>query len=362
MDNYQKSIKTKVIESNQDYVILKDSIFHKEGGGQPSDKGWIEKQEILKYDGEKFYIKNNNFEKNQEVTLSIDWDYRYNIMKAHTAEHLLFGSLKKINPSLEVEKIQLSENESKIFIKGQISYVDLIKAQELANEKIKEDLKITEEFLKKEKVLDARIKIDKIKGDTARIINIGNYDLAACSGTHLHSTKEIELIIVSGLKKESSIITQLSFLTGKKAIEYSIMNSAIINELCSELNENPERLKERMIALIEENKGLKNDFRKLSDELLESINFEKINGILIHEFNNIETEKLIKKAKKESEKNDLVFLNNNTIIVAGKNSNNIFENLKKDFVIQGGGKEIKMGQIKNSDIKNIKINLLRLNY
>ncbi|MFA5303474.1 MAG: alanyl-tRNA editing protein [Candidatus Nanoarchaeia archaeon] len=362
MNDYQKSIKTIVIESKDDYVVLKDSIFHQEGGGQPSDKGFIENQEIIKCDCKKFYLKNNIFKKNQEVTLFIDWDYRYSLMKAHTAEHLLFGSLKKLNPSLEVEKIQLSINESKIFFKGTISLNDIIQAQILANEKIKEGLEITEKFVKKEEVFGARIKIDRIKDDNIRIISIGDYDSAACSGTHLKSTKEIGLIIVTGLKKESSIITQLSFLTGSKAVEHSIKASALMNELSSEFNEVPEKLKQRLSVLIDENKALKADLRNLSDEFLKSANFTKINGILFYDSRYIETDKLIKKAYEESEQSNLVFLSNSTIIVAGKNSNDIFCRLKEEFEIKGGGREVKIGKIKNANAKNIKIKLSRLNY
>ncbi|MFA5333455.1 MAG: alanyl-tRNA editing protein [Candidatus Nanoarchaeia archaeon] len=362
MNDYQKSIKTVVTESKDDYVVLKDSIFHKEGGGQPSDKGFINNQEILRYDGKKFYLKNNIFKKNQEVTLFIDWDYRYSLMKAHTAEHLLFGSLKKMNPTLEIEKIQLSSNESKIFFKGTISLSDIIQSQLLANEKIKEGLEITEKFVKKEEVKDARIKADRIKDGTARIVSIGDYDHAACSGTHLKSTKEIGLIIVTGLKKDSSTITQLSFLTGSKAVEHSIKSSALMNELSCEFNEVPEKLKQRLSVLIDENKALKTDLRNLSDEFLKTANFTKINGIIFYESSYIETDKLIKKAYEESKQSNLVFLSNSTIIVAGKNSNDIFGRLKEEFEINGGGKEVKIGKIKNANAKNIKMKLSRLNY
>ncbi|MDD4353092.1 MAG: alanyl-tRNA editing protein [Candidatus Nanoarchaeia archaeon] len=362
MDSYLKSIKTIIIESLNDYVILKDSIFHKEGGGQPSDKGWIEKEEILKYDGTKFYLKNNIFKKNQEVTLSIDWDYRYELMKAHTAEHLLFGSLQKINSSFEIEKIQLSENESKIFVIGEINQKDLILAQIAANEKIKEDLKIKEEVVKKEDVTNTRIKIDKIKDEKVRIINIGNYDKAACSGTHLASTKEIEFIIIKDIKKESSKITQLIFLTGKKAINYAITSCAILTGLSNDLNENPQKLSQRIISINNENLLLKSTIRKLNNALLNSIKFEPVNGIIFYEFNGIESEKLIKKASQEAQNSNVVFINDNTIIIAGKNSENIFEELKKVFEIKGGGREIKIGKINNFDINKIKIALLRLKY
>ena len=364
MNSYEKSLSTIVIESSKDYVILKDSIFHKEGGGQPMDKGWIDGQEILGYDGEKFALKNNAFKKGQKVLLSIDWDYRYSLMKAHTAEHLLFGSLKNINPSLEVEKIQLSENESKIFIRGNVQYSDLVSAQILANEKIKEDLKIAEKMVKKEDAKDARIKIGRIKESSARIISIGDFDMAACIGTHLASTKEIGMLVVSGLKKESSGIFQLSFLAGSKAIEHSIKSSALIAELSNALNEQQPflKLKQRTTALLDENEGLKSDLRKLSGEFLDSVRLEAFNGIIFHEFRIADTGRLIKKASDESSKNDVVFLRDDTIIVAGKNSKDIFCKLNEKFGIIGGGREVKTGKIQNPNAENIKKILFGLKY
>jgi alanyl-tRNA synthetase len=362
MNSYEKSLSTIVIESSKDYVILKDSIFHKEGGGQPMDKGWIDGQEILGYDGEKFALKNNAFKKGQKVLLSIDWDYRYSLMKAHTAEHLLFGSLKNINPSLEVEKIQLSENESKIFIRGNVQYSDLVSAQILANEKIKEDLKIAEKMVKKEDAKDARIKIGRIKESSARIISIGDFDMAACIGTHLASTKEIGMLIVSGLKKESSNISQLSFLVGSKAIEHSIKSSALIAELSNGFNETFGKLKQRIMALLDENEGLKSDLRKLCGEFLDSVKLEAFNGIIFHEFRMADTGRLIKKASDESTKSDVVFLKGDTIIVAGKNSQDIFLKLKEKFGIIGGGREVKTGKIQKPDAEGIKKILFELKY
>jgi len=354
MDAYQKSIKTIIADSGKDYVILKDSIFHKEGGGQPADRGRIGSQEILRYDGEKFYLKNNPFKKGEEATLSIDWDYRYDLMKAHTAEHLLFCSMKKIKPELEIEKISLSCNESSIFIKGTMTTEELIKSQRLANEKIREGLEITEELVKKEEVKDARIKLEKIREENARIISIGGYDKAACSGTHVASTKEIGFLIISGAKKESLNITKVSFITGEKALDYSIKSAALLNELTVLLNDSAEKLKQRIISVTEENAELKSGIRKLSDQVINLTALKPENGIIFQDFPEIETERLIKKASIESETNDVIFVNSNTVIVAGKNSDKIFEALKSELGITGGGREVKIGRIKNIDLNAVK--------
>ena len=98
-DSYLKQCKSKVNEVNDYGVILDQTVFYPGGGGQPSDKG------ILKIDKNEFVVKNLKKIDGQiihviegikpnaglEVDAIIDWDYRYKLMRTHTALHILCG-------------------------------------------------------------------------------------------------------------------------------------------------------------------------------------------------------------------------------------------------------------------------------
>jgi alanyl-tRNA synthetase len=273
----------------------------------------------------------------------------YILAKAHTAEHLLAGSLKKINPSYEIIKIELSPSYSKLFVKGAPSFVELEKCQKLANEKIKEGLDVIESFQKKMEVKDARIRADRIKGDNARIISIGDFDRAACSGEHAKNTKEIGLVLITGFKKESQNVSQIIFAIGEIACKHAIKSSTILNELCYDLNENIENINKRISKDIAELGNSKNIHRKLSEEFFAKIIPKKFGKIFFINGGSADSKKAMQRMGDFKNDECAIILLNDSIIVGGKKSDQAFSAISSKFNIIGGGKDVKIGKICPSD-------------
>jgi len=276
------------------------------------------------------------------------------LKKAHTAEHLLFGSFKKIKNDLEIEKIELGLDESKIYIKGDLSIEEIEKAQMMANEAAMKCLKVTESFEKKDEVINSRIKKDRIKGDIARIISIGDYDSAACSGEHVSSTKEIGAIAIIGIKKDSPATTIVIFCTGEKAIFELIKNSSAAIGASRLLNESIPSLIKRVDSMKNELESAKKSHRDLSQEFFEKSCIEKINNINYFESMNADLKKAVSKAEELKEKDCSIFLINDSIIISGKKSQKAFLLFKKKFSIKGGGRDIIVGKICEKNPKLIK--------
>ena len=211
-DSYLKQCKSKVNEVNDYGVILDQTVFYPGGGGQPSDKG------ILKIGNNEFVVKNLKKIDGQiihviegtkpdvglEVDAIIDWDYRYKLMRTHTALHILCGviwrdygasvtggDMKPLYGRMDFELDQMSVNFSK-------------EVEEKINKEIKLSRNIKVYELPRDEAFQIpdliRTKINLLpKGiNEIRIVDIEGLDLQADGGTHVHNTSEVGYIKMTG--------------------------------------------------------------------------------------------------------------------------------------------------------------------
>lgn len=114
---------------------------------------------------------------------------------AHTAEHLLnqtmvrmFGCERSRNAHIERKKSKINYNLDTCPTPEQITEIE-----RTMNEIIKQDLPVTFEFVTRDNIPEGVV-LDKLPQDaseTLRIVRIGDYDICACIGSHVKSTKEI---------------------------------------------------------------------------------------------------------------------------------------------------------------------------
>lgn len=114
---------------------------------------------------------------------------------SHTAEHLLnqtmvrmFGCERSKNAHIERKKSKINYNLTECPTTEQVSAIEC-----KMNELIAADLPVTYEFVTRDNIPDG-VKLDKLPEDaseTLRIVRIGDYDICACIGQHVVSTKEI---------------------------------------------------------------------------------------------------------------------------------------------------------------------------
>ncbi|MCR5313688.1 MAG: hypothetical protein K6E54_08655 [Bacteroidaceae bacterium] len=114
---------------------------------------------------------------------------------AHTAEHLLnqtmvrmFGCERSKNAHIERKKSKINYDLEEVPSDEQIEQIE-----RKMNELIAKDLPVTYEFVTRDNIPQG-VKLDKLPenaSETLRIVRIGDYDVCACIGTHVASTKEI---------------------------------------------------------------------------------------------------------------------------------------------------------------------------
>ncbi len=284
-DPYMKELQAIVTEVKGGDVELDKTIFYPGGGGQECDTGSIDGIPVSKvYEDEQGRIwhslLSNPFSKGDMVRLILNWERRYDLMKAHTAEHLFFGRLVELAPSIDVTKVFINADKKSFFIKGAIDWNILIKAEKEANRRIEEGQKVEAKFYpagEAKAFPNLRVKWEKLSPEApVRVVGIGNLDYAACSGTHLSDIKEIGLMLVTRFvhaKGDSDY--EIEYLVGQRAYERAADLSTISMQLCEEFKCAPEELISAVKNLRDENAKRYEALKECSRKMLATLQPEK---------------------------------------------------------------------------------------
>ena len=221
---YTKKIETEIIEINTENntIELKDTIFYGKSGGQPGDIGEIiaggqkiDVIETIKTGGDiKNIVENINvLSINQKITARINWDKRYKYMRMHSALHLMCASIP-----LGVTGGQIGFEKSRLDFNDPEKKINKEELQEKINELMKQDHEIIYEYIDS-KILESQpelvrtmsVKPPNIEGKL-RFVKIGNVDFQPCGGTHVRSTKEIGKITIGKIENKGRMNRRVNIL------------------------------------------------------------------------------------------------------------------------------------------------------
>ena len=221
---YTKEIETEIIEINTENntIELKDTIFYGKSGGQPGYIGEIiadgQKIDVIETIKTGSDIKNileniNVLSINQKITARINWDKRYKYMRMHSALHLMCASIP-----LGVTGGQIGYEKSRLDFNDPEKKINKDELQKKINELMKQDHEIIYEYIdsnilesKPELVRTMSVKPPKIEGKL-RFVKIGNIDFQPCGGTHVKSTREIGEIKIGKIENKGKMNRRVNIL------------------------------------------------------------------------------------------------------------------------------------------------------
>ena len=214
-DPYKKECEAKILDFGDNWIILDQTVFYAEGGGQLGDTGLIKagQQEIqientVKENDLIKHIFNSKFEFEigDNVTCLIDWDRRYNLMKMHTSLHLLCSLVNAkvtggsvgdgkgrldFNLDFKPNKEELKDNLNDLIQGNHDITISWISAQELDK---------NPNLVKTMSVLPPRT------NGSIRMVRIGdNIDYQPCGGTHVKNTSEIGLVEINKVENKGKL-------------------------------------------------------------------------------------------------------------------------------------------------------------
>ena len=214
-DPYKKECEAKILDFGDNWIILDQTVFYAEGGGQLGDTGLIKvgQQEIqientVKENDLIKHIFNSkfDFEIGDNVTCIIDWDRRYKLMKMHTSLHLLCSLVNAkvtggsvgdgkgrldFNLDFKPNKEDLKDNLNDLIQGNHDITISWISAQELDK---------NPDLVKTMSVLPPRT------NGSIRMVRIGdNIDYQPCGGTHVKNTSEIGLVEINKVENKGKL-------------------------------------------------------------------------------------------------------------------------------------------------------------
>lgn len=259
-------------EEKQVYeVILNQTLFFPEEGGQTPDKGCLNDVEVVDVQIVKDIIKHyvgNPIETGNKVKGNIDWQHRFFNMQQHSGEHL-FSGLAHRKYGLRNVGFHLSNQIVTMDFDKPLTEEQLKELEWAINEAIVANVEIKTGYPSKEELagLEYRSKIE-IDGPV-RIVEIPGFDICACCAPHVHRTGEIGMFKIQNVQNYKGGI-RISFLCGFRALEEYRKKSEIISELSGILTTNQDNVVDHVSKLKTQVQYLKTQLSNAKQTLMES--------------------------------------------------------------------------------------------
>ncbi|HEX7116534.1 MAG TPA: alanyl-tRNA editing protein [Steroidobacter sp.] len=215
-DAYLKTADARVVAVTERGIELDRTIFYPLGGGQPGDTGVL-----IRQNGERISIVDTRKgatpdtvvhvpapgspapEPGEPLTLEIDWERRYSLMRLHTALHVM--SCVVVAP---VTGGNIAPDKARLDFDIDMSLLDAGRIERETNELISravntETVWITDEELDARPELVKTMSVKPPRGaGRVRLLNIPGIDLQPCGGTHVRNISEIGAIRVIRIRNE----------------------------------------------------------------------------------------------------------------------------------------------------------------
>jgi len=219
---YQIEFEARVVERlswrEKPAVVLDQTCFYPESGGQPSDKGTlngIEVLGVLEEDSKILHLLEDDISA-EEVKGKIDWQTRFDFMQQHAGQHILSQSFHELYQA-ETLSFHLGEVTSTVEIDlRKVTEEEVERVETRANDIVFQDREIKSYFIPEEKISSIPLRKPPKKKGLIRVVEVTDFDYSACGGTHPSKTGEVGLIKILKWEKIRNNV-KFEFVCGQRA-------------------------------------------------------------------------------------------------------------------------------------------------
>lgn len=284
-------------------VVLDQTTFYPEGGGQAGDSGLlVNKNEdivvevidtkkgannTIKHIG---LVKSGMINTGEKLATIVNKEMRMASARNHSATHILHKVLKEVLGEHVNQAGSLVTPER---LRFDVTHFEAITKEELkviedkVNDIILESLNITCENMS---INDAKNKgamalFGEKYGDEVRVVSMGDYSIELCGGTHLTNTSQIGMFKILSEGGVAAGVRRIEAITGRAVYNYLKEKEEVITNVCSNLKTKEDGLSQKVTSLIEENKSLSKELHdmktKMSLQAVDSVLDSKadVNGV-----------------------------------------------------------------------------------
>lgn len=278
---------TEIVEALSDgqrgTVFAEETPFYATSGGQEADTGIIRTAEgefkvedTVKLLGGKIghvgVVVKGMIKTGDQAELCVNAEKRALSARNHSATHLLQKALRTVLGT-HVEQAGSSVNEDRLRFDfshfSAMTAEELQKVEEIVNEQIVAGLPVKVENMPIEEArkTGAQALFGEKYGDVVRVVNMGDYSIEFCGGTHVKNTNEIMAFKILSESGVAAGVRRIEALTSKGLIRYYDNLEKKLNEAAKVLKATPDNLAEKIAHLTAENKVLHSEVESLKSKL-----------------------------------------------------------------------------------------------
>ena len=254
-------------------LVLDQTTMYAEMGGQVADHGTIETAEgkflvtnVQKNKGGKYMHYGKVIEGvlsvGDAVTVSIDTERRKAIMRGHSATHLLHKALQTV---LGDHVHQAGSYVDEDHLRFDFTHYAAVTPEELAQVNTLVQNSILEGYpivtrempVEEAKALGAMALFSEKYGNTVRVVNMGDYSIELCGGTHLDNTAKVGPFAILSECSVASGVRRIEAITGKACLNRMEQTQNLLFEAAAKMKTKPQELLGRIQAQVEEIREMK---------------------------------------------------------------------------------------------------------
>lgn len=348
-NSYLKNLKAKIIDiryKDKIELLFDKTVFYPEGGGQPSDTGYIlagdERVEIIDAQEEEGKIwhtveKGEHLRIGLEAEQFIDWDKRFQNMQSHSGEHIFSGLLSKYykanNTGFHIGKDYFTCDYDIELSREKLQEIEI-----LVNTVIQKNIPIDSSYPSQEEIEKIDYRSKKEIDGPIRITAIPEVDSCACCGTHVGSSGEIGYIKLISFERYKKGI-RCTLKAGMAAVKYSVSASDIVEEIGRKYSCSMGDVIDRLEKTEKDKETLLNEIKVLKKEKILAVSekIEKQENLYLKLDADMEDGRVIANELLSKCRNLFLHLNKDQFLIASRKEQAkvIFEEMKEN--LRGGG-------------------------
>ena len=268
-------------------VLLDETSFYAESGGQDSDSGFISGEglslEVLDVQkpvkglvSHSVVVKRGGVSVGSKVTTEVSADWRLGAAQAHSATHVVHAALRQV---LGPQALQSGSYNKPGYMRLDFSWGEALSAatkteiEEVTNLAIREDLAVSAQFMSVAEAKDfgAVALFGETYDESVRVIQIGGpWSRELCGGTHVARSSQVGLVSVIGEASVGSGSRRLEAFVGFEAFQALAAERALVATLTESLKVPREQLVDKIQSTVEELKAASRRLAALSMEQLKT--------------------------------------------------------------------------------------------
>ena len=275
--------KKTITEGESGIIILNETPFYAESGGQVGDQGVLKSEDTLyevadtQKQGDAHAhignLKTGTLNVGDEVTAEVYINRRKATVLNHSATHLMHAALRKVLGNHVQQKGSLVAPDRLRFDFSHdtpVTEEELLHIESIVNQQIRYNDAATAKIMAKDDALaaGAMALFGEKYGDDVRVLSIGEFSVELCGGTHVKRTGDIGIFKIISESGIASGIRRIEAVTGDGALEWIHKNEELLSKIAGMLKASKSETKDKVEQLMDRNRVLEKELSQLKGKLV----------------------------------------------------------------------------------------------